>query len=61
LKPTTHFWRGFRSWKGSSLPHSSFGTTGRLGVDPARGGSGVRSRGGSLLRKPRGFHPYRKW
>jgi hypothetical protein len=60
-KSTTHFWRGFRSRRGSSLPRSTFGTSVWQGADPSRGGTGGRSRGGSHFRKPRGFHPYRKW
>jgi lysophospholipase L1-like esterase len=61
LKQTTHFWRGFRSRRGSSLPRTSVGMPGWQGGGPIRGGAGGRSRGGSLFQKPRGFHPYRKW
>ncbi len=61
LKQITHFWRGFRSRRGSSLPRTSVVMPGWPGGSPIRGGAGGRSRGGSLFRKPRGFHPYQKW
>ncbi len=61
MKQITYFWRGFRSHRGSSLLRNSVGTLGWPDGSLMRGGSRESSRGGSLSRRPRGFHPYRKW
>jgi hypothetical protein len=66
-KQKTHFWRGFRSRRGSSIPGVAIGSRGRGdGItrgdgNPVRGGPRGRSWGGSSGRRLRGFHPYRKW
>jgi hypothetical protein len=60
-KQTTNFWRGFHSRSGSSLPRNPVGTPSWLDGNLMRGGSRRRTRGGSLSRRPRVFHPYRKW
>jgi hypothetical protein len=63
-KQKTYFWRGFRSRRGSSIPVATVGSHSRSvrgGGIPLRGGSRGRPRGGSSGRRPRGFHPYRKW
>ncbi len=60
-KQSTYFWRGFRSRRGSTLPRNSVGAFGWSDGNPMRGVSRGRPRGGSLSRRPRGFHPYRKW
>jgi lysophospholipase L1-like esterase len=44
-KPTAHFWRGFKSIRGSQRA-------------PAPRHSRERGRGGSLSRRARGYHPY---
>jgi lysophospholipase L1-like esterase len=60
-KPTVHFWRGFRSQRGSLLPrmgnsnhHSLSNVAARGSLRGSRGQ--LRSYGRSRL-----FHPYRKW
>ncbi len=60
-KPTVHFWRGFRSQRGSLLPrmgnsnhHSLSNVISRGSLRGSRGQ--LRSYGRSRL-----FHPYRKW
>jgi hypothetical protein len=65
-KQKTYFWRGFRSRRGSSTPrtigaHSRGDGNTRSDGNPVRGGPRGRPWGGSSGRKPRGFHPYRKW
>jgi hypothetical protein len=60
-KQSTYFWRGFRSRKGSDIPRSTFSSVDWSDGCSFRGGSRGRQRGGLLGRRPRGFHPYRKW
>jgi hypothetical protein len=60
-KQSTYFWRGFRSRRGSTLPRNSVVSVDWSDGNSMRGVSRGRPRGGSLSRKPRGFHPYRKW
>jgi hypothetical protein len=67
VRQKTHFWRGFRSRRGSSFPRATIGSHSRSdgsvrsdGI-PVRGGPRGRPWGGSSGRRPRGFHPYRKW
>jgi hypothetical protein len=59
-KQSTYFWRGFRSRRGSFM-HRNVGAADRSDGNSARGGPRGRPRGGPLGRRPRGFHPYRRW
>jgi hypothetical protein len=63
-KQKSYFWRGFRSRRGSSAVANAGGLHSQSAWNdgiPLRGGSRGRPRGGSSGRRPRGFHPYRKW
>ncbi len=63
-KQKAYFWHGFRSRRGSSVAATAGGLHSRSAWNdgiPLRGGSRGRPRGGSSGRRPRGFHPYRKW
>jgi hypothetical protein len=61
-KPTVHFWRGFRSSRGSLLPSLGSSTPHMHHGRAARGSFRGTSRGniGGIGRN-RPFHPYRKW
>jgi hypothetical protein len=59
-KKMNHFWRGFRSGRGSTVPRSR-GNSLRGVIGAPRGAFRGHSRG--FNRNARGwhYHPYRKW
>jgi hypothetical protein len=61
-KPTIHFWRGFRSHRGSLLPKLGSSTHHSLTERAARGSHRGLARGSFRSDgRSRSFHPYRRW
>jgi hypothetical protein len=61
-KPTFHFWRGFRSHRGSLMPKLGSGAHHGSTERAARGSNRGLARGSFRSGgRNRSFHPYRKW